>query len=420
MGVVMRAQERRKRLGGPVPWGKNHPLRPWIEPPLIMAGAAIGKAVSLLPSEWSLKVHDGFFRALSGRRSLSFDERSPAMESARGLLRRLDGARGRCPILALTSHPDPWGEEAALNFDLMHVAMHALQSLRGPGARPRLVVAIDPFALDTVGLHMEGLYAGAMSGYRHLVLDRMCHSRGAAGRFLLSGAAWPSAAGRLLGELRAGGEIVMVLAGGVPTTARLLYAVREWVWRSRLASPRRSEPTRIRRELQKIPEFADLGLGRSGRPLGGRNLWRHLEMRFLSIFGGLEGCGTPEGCLADTGRVCAAERRLLDRFLDALGLGTASRLEAIGSLEAEAARETPYRTRFFRLLARRLLPHGPLLFLPLRHRAGVSMRIDVGEPWAWEGPADGGVAAIEPGIPPRHWFGGAEEFARRFVEASFA
>ncbi len=420
MGVVMRAQERRKEFDGPVPWGKNHPLRPWIEPPLIMAGAAIGKAVSLLPSEWSLKVHDGFFRALSGRRNLPFDERSPAMESARGLLSRLDGDRGRCPILALTSHPNPRGEEAALNFEMMHVAMHALQSLRGPGARPRLVVAIDPFALDTVGLHMEGLYAGAMIGYRHLVLDRMHHSRGAASRLLLSGAAWPSAAERLLGELRAGGEIVMVLAGGVPTTARLLYAVREWVWWARLASPRRSEPARIRGELQNIPEFAGLDRERFERPLGGRSLWRQMEMRLLSIFGGLEGRGTPESCLADTGRVCAAERRLLDRFLDALGFGTTSRLEAIGSLEAEAARETPFRTRFFRLLARRLLPHGPLLFLPLRHRAGVSMRIDVGEPWAWEGPADGGIAALEPGTPPRPWRGSADEFARRFVESCFA
>ncbi len=55
-------------------------------------------------------------------------------------------------------------------------------------------------------------------------------------------ASWTAMPMRLFEALSGGGEVGMVLSGGIPTTGRVLYAVREWARGARRASPLRTAP----------------------------------------------------------------------------------------------------------------------------------------------------------------------------------
>ena len=52
------------------------------------------------------------------------------------------------------------GDLAHLNIELARRSMLDLRKVRGRPCRPRMVVAVDPFALDTLSLLEEGFYAG--------------------------------------------------------------------------------------------------------------------------------------------------------------------------------------------------------------------------------------------------------------------
>ncbi|UPT74365.1 MAG: hypothetical protein M0D55_01050 [Elusimicrobiota bacterium] len=146
------------------------------------------------------------------------------------------------------------GDLAHLNFELVRHSTLALRAVRGRPCRPRLVVAIDPFALDTITVAEEGVYAGYMGNF-HLGIDRLALGRGHPGPAMSPHTRWDRMPLRLFRWLGEGREVGMVLSGGVPATGRVLYGVREWARRARSQSPLRARPAEALARLRAHPAF---------------------------------------------------------------------------------------------------------------------------------------------------------------------
>lgn len=415
LAIIARAHERELARANQTLPRKGALQRLLLEAPIVAAGVGASLLMRLLPADLVLRLHERVFGALASPHSYPFDPASPALARARDLAGRIARESGREPALfALISHPPVMGELAHLNFELVRHAMLALRGIRGRPCRPRLVVAIDPFALDTLSIVEEGLYAGLM-GHYHLGLDRMAYGRNAASRWLLRGMAWDRMPGRLIRVLSGGGELGMVLAGGVPSTTRALYGLREWLSRVRRLSPLKGRPGEVAARLRRDPAFSRFEAAQ-GVALG-PSVWRVLEAWAMS---GLTGAfaASGEGSGAAAGRLDPAARESLARTLSVLDLPSGKAEAAIQEFEGELSRETPYRFRFFRILAGRVLKRRPAVLLPVVHRLGSPHRIELREPWACLSYAEGrlGLRAPDGGesrLP-------LEDFVLRFVGENFA
>lgn len=416
--VVVRAYER--RLGeGPAAAAlppKPPLMRLALEAPFILLGAAVAVVLELLPAKAALAFHDKVFSALAGK-NYPFRGDSPALARAEALVRRVREESGREPaLLALISHPPVSGELAHLNLELTRHAQLALYRLRGAPCRPRLVAAVDPFALDTLSMPAEGVYAGFVGSY-HVGLDRMAIGRGFLSALLLRRSSWSVMIHRLLGLLRAGHEAAMVLAGGVPSTTRVLYAVREWAGRARGRSS--SSPAEVLARLRAYAAFRRFETeGPHGAGLT-RNAWRMAEGWAMAALSGYFQEEDPAAA-AESGRLEEGARRTLLACLEALGVPEGERAAALDELARELSRETPYRARVFRLLASEVLGRGrPLVLLPIAHRLAGGISIEFGEAWAWTRGDAGTISAVKAGEAAPAWTGSPAEFARLFVEENF-
>ncbi|MBI4371651.1 MAG: hypothetical protein HY552_05070 [Elusimicrobia bacterium] len=368
MRVVTRAREiETARSGERLPF-KSVARRRWVEPPARLLGMAIAGLAALAPAEAALAWHDFLYRRLAAPRHVPFDAARPEIIRAKELARRVEAETGASPaLLALVSHAPVSEELGFLNFELVRHATLALRAVRGRSCRPRLLVAVDSFALDTASLFEEGVYAAYMSA-SHLGFDRL--SLGGGGL-----RAWPALPWRFSRLLCAGGEAALALAGGVPGTARVLYAAREWARAVRGASPLR--PAEARARLGSHPTFrrffenADPALPRPSRP------GLLLEAWLMAGAAGLAG---------------AAPREVAAAALECLAVPGKERPALLADLEKDLARETPRRRRFFRFLAGRVAPRRPIVFLPFVHRVDPPS-VEPREAWAWRQGEDGGERA---------------------------
>ncbi len=365
LSIVTRAYEahiERLQLALPV---KPQSRRLWLEPPFVAVGAAVAGLLELIPADAALKIMSKIYASLSAPRSYPFDPKSPALLRSIELVRRVERGAGKpAALFALISHPPVMGDLAHLNFELVRHAGLALRELRGRPCRPRLVAAVDPFALDTVSLPEEGVYAGFMGRY-HLGFDRLALARPRGSRPLLKKARWDRMPWRLLRLLERGGEASMVLAGGVPSTTRVLYAAREWTARLRRKSPLRGKPAEVLARLRRNADFRRFDeQGPHGRALA-RSAWRLAEAwamaALCSVFG-----FAGEAC-SDTGVVSGDAERALRELAAAFGLSEAESQDALSELKDELLRETPYRQRLFRVLAARVARRRPVVVLPVAH-----------------------------------------------------
>lgn len=409
MTIVARACERRiAREGHELP-AKSGLERAVFEAPFNAVGMALRLAVALLPADLSVAFHDWLFRRLAAPRGYAFDASSPELARARTLAAELESESRKAPALvALISHPPVYGELAHMNFELVRQAVLALRQARGRPCRPRLVVAVDFFALDTVSVPVEGLYAGFMGLY-HLGLDRLAVGRAWLSRIFVGETHWHRLMHRLLRRLRAGGEVGLVLSGGVPQTTRVLYAAREWAAALRRRAPRRASPNEVLSALRAhegYRRFEDDG------QIVLKSTWRRLEAWAMAAVAGA-GEGTSS---AEHGQLQPEARGVLLSCAEALGFGSAEAASAVDELAGELARETPYRPRFFRVLAARLLRCRDVVFVPVRHTME-PLGVRLGEAWAWKA-GRGTLEALR--ADGRRWRGSPEDFARLFVEENFA
>lgn len=403
-GVVTRAHALElDRTGVRLP-EKSAASRRWIEPCFRALGIALAKIIESAPADWTAAFHDRAFALLSAPRSYPFDPGSPAVVDARELAARVEKRAGRAPaILALISHPPVMGDLAHLNFELARHAALALRAVRGRPCRPRLVAAIDPFALDTISIAEEGLYAGYMGAF-HIAVDRLSIDRGRPGTALTPLAAWPAMPLRLLRALAEGGEIGLAPAGGVPATSRVLYGVRDWARAARAQSPRRARPVEVERALRADPAFVRFERAASDASPPPRQAWRLIDARLMTAAAGLLPGET-------AGAAAAAALRCLD-------VPPAERPGLLAELARELARETPRRPRLFRILADRVARRRPLVMIPIAHSVdplGVAAR----EAWSWEWLGRGRVAARRARAPETAVETTPEAFAERFIGENF-
>jgi hypothetical protein len=403
--VVTRAYELElERTGAALPV-KTEAQRRWIEPLFRAAGIAMGKIMELVPAELVVAFHDRLFAALSAPYSYRFERESPVLARAAALAARLERETGRAPaLLALVSHPPVMGDLAHLNLELVRHATLALRAVRGRPCRPRLVTAIDPFALDTISVPEEGLYAGYMGTF-HLGIDRLALGRGHVGPALTPGAAWSAMPQRLLRTLSEGGEVGLVLAGGVPSTGRVLYAVREWIRGARKLSPRRSRPTEVARHLAEDASFARFETTAARQFFVPPGTWRVIDAWLMAAAAGL--------LPGETSATAASAA------LSCLGVPEAERPALLADLAWNMARETPVRRRLFRLLAGRVARRRPLIMIPVVHRVS-PLGVALGEARSWEWLAPGRVRARRADAPEAAVETTTDAFADGFVEENFA
>jgi hypothetical protein len=389
---------------------KSGAARRWIEPPFRAAGVALALLMEALPADWTVAFHDRLFAALSAPRRYPFDAAAPAVARARALAADVERRTGLEPgLLALISHPPVMGELAHLNFELVRHATLALRAVRGRPCRPRLVTATDPFALDTTSIVEEGLYAGYMGTF-HVGIDRLAYGRGRPGTALTPRAAWTAMPLRLLRMLSRGGEIGLVLSGGVPQTGRVLYGAREWAREARARSPLRARPAEAERALRADPSFSRFE--RAVAAAGGVDdapaavrAWRLLDAWLMTAAAGLLPGETAAGAAAAA--------------LSCLAVPAAERAGLLAELERDLARETPRRRRLFRVLAGRVARRRPLLLIPVVHGVepfGVSTR----EAWSWEWAGAGRIAARRADAPAAAVEMTPDAFADLFVGENFA
>lgn len=423
MNVVMRAAE--IQLQGAVHSlpHKNSTHRVCLEAPFVFLGRGLSCLARMAPAQPMLRAQDWMFRRLASPHHYPFDESSPVLAGAAALVRNLTKELGREPaLIALISHPPVMGEMAHLNFELVRHAARALRRLRGRDCRPKLVVAIDSFALDTIPIHEEGFYAGFMGTY-HMGLDRLALERKGLSGWLLRRTAWHRMPWRLAACLNGGGEVGLVLSGGIPATGRILYTVREWIGRQRALSPWRSRPMELLGRLRAYPDFSRFE-NNGPRAAGLRSVWRLMEGWLMSAAAGVS--GSPGGAGgAEAGSLSREARGSFLLGLEALELSSDQIDQAMAALDEELARQTPYRERFFKMLALRLLARGrPVVFVPIAHQVLESgFGIEIKPAWAWRKYNQGIMDALKlsaGGREPLAWRTGPGEFAADFVKGNFS
>ncbi|MDE2490584.1 MAG: hypothetical protein KGM24_07025 [Elusimicrobia bacterium] len=404
--VVTRAYELElEKSGAPSFPVKTESQRRFVEPLFRLAGIAVGKLVEALPGDWIVGLHDRAFRRLAGGRTYPFDAARPEIVRARALAERLKAETGREPaLLALVSHPPVLGALAHLNFELVRHATRALREVRGRPCRPRLVAATDPFALDATAIFEEGFYAGFMGTY-HIGIDRLALGRGHLGPELTPQASWTRMPSRLFRVLAAGGEVGLVLAGGVPATSRVLYGAREWLRGARRRSPRRRDPRAVARALEgdeSFRRFERLAEDLVRVPSG---TWRVVDVWLMAAAAGL--------LPGETATAAGAA------VLTALGIPDVERAALLADLESALTRETPHRRRLFRLLAGRVARARPLVLIPVVHRTE-PLGVEIREAWSWERLGRGRVRARRADAADAPLELAPEAFADRFVEENFS
>ena len=404
MRVVTRAYELElERKGARLPV-KTERQRRWVEPLFRVAGVAFGLLMEAVPGDWNVAFHERMFRHLSSPHVYPFDPAAPAVRRARALVESIRARTGREPaLLALLSHPPVMGELAHLNFELVRHATLALRQARGRPCRPRIVAAIDPFALDATAIFEEGLYAGYMGTY-HIGIDRLALGREHPGVDMTPRASWTAMPRRLFGELAGGGEVMMVLSGGIPGTSRLLYGVREWARRARHASPHANAAAAVEARMRADPSFQRFE--RIAAELHApKGTWRVFDAWLMAACAGfLPGESAAQAAAA---------------ALSALEVPADRRPALLADLDRDLTRETPTRRRFFRLLARRVARRRPLVIVPVVHRSS-PLGVETREAWSWEYAGRGRVSARRADAPDAAVETTADAFADRFVQENFA
>lgn len=393
--MLTKAYEAKLEREGIVLPAKTDHHRRFYEPLARGAGIFLAKVMELVPADRVVDFHDALFRHLAAPRTYAFEHDSKAMTDARALTARLEKDSGRAPaLLAAISHPPVMGDLAHLNFELVRHATLALRRARGRPCRPRLVAAVDPFALDTTSIFEEGVYAGYMGTY-HVGVDRLALGRGHPGPFMTPQTRWDRMPHRLFGILAGGGEIGMVLSGGVPATGRVLYGIREWTRRALAASPSRALPAGPAPFTGALDELLPPGAGP----------WRMLQGWLMASAAGL--------LPGETGESAAA------KALDWLSVPATRRADLLAELKSDLERETPSRSRLFRLLVGRVARRRPLVLLPVIHRSS-PLGVEEREAWGAVWIGGGRVRVRRAGSPDAAEEMTADELARSFTRENFA
>ena len=366
MDLVIAADSILRQNRGDEPSHPAYWKRTWIEPWFNLLGWMMGQVLVCLPWPLRWRADQMITTAMGGRPDQAPAQLEAARRDFAALAQRLRDQTGTWPAtMVFMSHPATTGALEWLRFELVREGLllgNSVTQANGPGRlyrpAPQAFLAIDPFALDTVPTPAAGWYAGFMHRI-YLVLDRQSGTQGFLQRHLmLRGSGYTRIAHRLLRRLKHDIPVVMVLPGGLPHNARLLYAAREFVQ----GLPVRRWPYPKRTAQKKWMEAVS-------QPVNGT----------LPI---------------QQGELPSATRTELKSLLREWGFSDGEHARWLDAFEKEFRQSSPYRTRLFRLLVRRLVARGkPLLWISVAHRES-SPYIQLASPWGAYRTSDGELRLI--------------------------
>lgn len=261
---------------------------------------------------------------------------------------RLEKETGRWPaFLFLTAHAPTQGPFQWVRFELLRQGQvlafdfsQAGREKRLKAGTPQCLLAVDPYALDSVPMYVGAIYA-AFIRQVYFAYDRQFSTQSFFQRFIfLRKTGFPWAGWRLLRRLRRGIPVLMAFGGGIAVNARLLYAAREFV--QRLHFPKKVSRRQAEYDWVRLLEGQD-----------------HDDPA-------IEGVIT-----ADT------ERALLER-LEQWGFPKEKAQEALRLFGEEFAHAVPYRERLWRVLLHRIVKHGQGLVVVSGDYAASAPHISLG------------------------------------------
>ncbi|OGR82052.1 MAG: hypothetical protein A2901_04425 [Elusimicrobia bacterium RIFCSPLOWO2_01_FULL_54_10] len=251
-------------------------------------------------------------------------------------------------VLIITSHPQPVPREAHLLGEMILLALKISNQL-APGARFRLVQAVDDFALDTLSPSVKGLYQGIMSR-AHIAMDRIPGGKPAWIGPLLGRVRYFRIFFEILRALKRGEIVCLALPGGVIHNSRILYSMREFAQRAYREMPQRLKAACHRRDF---------------------------ELSVVRLL--CKGAGS--ACL--TGNLSPQEELALQAYLDSRGIPKGTLSELTADFREELRMLSPFRLRLFRILLGRICGRGMALrVIPISHvhpKGGPGLFC--GEPW---------------------------------------
>jgi len=374
LNTVIAADALRRRALGQTPARYRPSQRVWIEPFFNVLGHLWAFVMACMPSP----VRRPFVQWVNCKMGGYFPIANPDLpqrkEETVRLAQEIKQKTGQWPaLLVLTSHPNTEGPHQWLRFELLRQGLQiadAVVEAQQPGAwypgHPRCLLAIDPYALDTVSPPIGGFYSAWMHRI-YVAWDRQPSTQSWFQKhFLLRHSGYSKIAWKFLKLLKADIPVLMVLAGGLPFNARLLYAAREFVHRL---------PVK-RWTLAK----------------------RQAQIELMEILMQPEGGVWP----AVTGMLPAGKVNAIRNALNRWGLSVQESELALKEFQEEFKFPVPYRERLFRVLMNRLVSHGkPLLLVAISH-SETPPRVQISLPVA--------VTSVPEDIPA---------FARQLVTTKF-
>ncbi|MBI4248104.1 MAG: hypothetical protein HY611_01275 [Elusimicrobia bacterium] len=266
-----------------------------------------------------------------------------------------------CCFLILFSHPEAGKKMRLFSLALYQHVFHIGTFLYRSGwarSYPRLLIAVDPFALDSLDWFTSSFYAG-IARTLHISLDRQPSRLGWLQRALFLGKSAPTEAGfRFIAHLKPGHAVALAQAGGEPRNSRLLYTAREFV----TALSKHEMDFDKGEFLARLAEEGLLPPKTLADVAGQAPQWTQRRL-FLEVLFPLLNRGVLE-----SGKISRGRKQLLTRLLLAAGISEARTAELCDGFEEEFKRNTPYRERLFNILLDRIIKPGiPLMLIPLWH-----------------------------------------------------
>ncbi len=349
INVVIAADDLRRRARGQpstraalsLKEGRPPRERLLIEPFFNVLGLVWGELMYFMP--WSLR--KPYVQWVMSQMSHHAPEDNPHLTERISqtvqLAHELKTKTGQWPaLLVLTSHPDTEGPLEWLRFELLRQGVQvadAYTEARWPNAvfrpHPKCFLAIDPFALDTVSTSVGGFYSGWMHRI-YLAWDRQPSTQSwIQKQILLRGTGYAKILWRLLACLKADVPVLMVLSGGLPYNARLLYATREFVHHLK---PDRWRVTKRTAQIELMEILM--------KPDG--NVWP-----------------------ADKGELTPHITPRVREALERWGIPVEKISACMDEFTEEFKLSVPSRARLFRILAKRVVERGkPLILVAVSHR----------------------------------------------------
>lgn len=358
--------DRRQRAGERFPpfprWRRW--TRATLQPFFIFLGMGVGAVVLLGSARRRRRFENWVLQRMAGYEGEPLDDEAiDAIRKAVQFQKTCIEKWGEEPsVLLLTSHPLTTGPVQWLRFEVMRTALLVGCIL---SRHPRFILAIDPFALDTVPWRWASLYAGLVS-VLHLAWNRQfTRTPHLQRRLFFRQRTYRTIAGDVLRSLRRRVPVAFAYPGAVDRNARLLYTTKEFLQRL-YREARRRDPRGLYERLFQAGwvSASDWEAVRQGhRRL---NALRYIEREVVRWLSTLP--PDAERPCHETGQLSPSIRERLIRLVALLGYSSPDAHARVEAWEQEFQRRVPYRERLWRVLLRRVVGRDiPLLVMIVSH-----------------------------------------------------